>query len=206
MKYSRCFYNDVCSNSSRKCPEATLKVVLWSLFAHILTSYSSSFILFGAISSSGIDVSYLGFALSIVQGICFLLYPLAGILADMYLTRLKAMFYGTYIQLIGTVLVLVVTVAFIINESLASQWYILLVIVVAYAIIQLGLALSEANAIQFGTDQMPEASSSQLSSFVHWYFWSMFIRQGFLIIINLITTSIVYLPLLLASVIQIIAL
>ena len=72
--------------------------------------------------------------------------------------------------------------------------------------IQLGLALSEANAIQFGTDQMPEASSSQLSSFVHWYFWSMFIGQGFLILINLITTSTVYLPLLLASVIQIIAL
>ena len=165
MKYSRCFCNDVCFSPSRKCPVATLSVVLWSLFAHILTLYSSSFILFGAISSSGIDVSYLGFALSIVQGICFLLYPLADILADMYLTRLKAMFYGTYIQLIGTVLVLVITVAFIINESLASQWYILLVIVVAYAIIQLGLALSEANAIQFGTDQMPEASSSQLSFF-----------------------------------------
>ena len=116
------------------------------------SNISSSFILFGAISSSGIDVSNLSFAFSIVQGICFLLYPLAGILADMYLTRLKAMFYGTYIQLIGTVLVFVITVAFIIKESLASQWYILLVIVVAYAIIQLGLALSEANAIQFGTD------------------------------------------------------
>ena len=58
-------------------------------------------------------MSNLSFALSIVQGICFLLYPLAGILADMYLTRLKAMFYGTYIQLIGTVLVFVITVIFI---------------------------------------------------------------------------------------------
>ena len=75
-----------------------------------------------------------------------ILYPLAGILADMYLTRLKAMFYGTYIQLIGTVLVLVITVAFIINESLASQWYILLVIVVAYAMIQLGLAIMNSFA------------------------------------------------------------
>ena len=29
----------------------------------------------------------------------------------------------------------------------------------------------EANAIQFSLDQMIEASSEQLSSFIHWYFW-----------------------------------
>ena len=86
MKYRQCFCNGVSSNQLRKCPEATIRVVLWSLFAHILTLYSSSFILFGVISSSGIDVSYLSFALSIVQDICFLLYLLASILADMYLT------------------------------------------------------------------------------------------------------------------------
>ena len=139
-------------------------------------------------------------------GLIFLIVPLAGILADMYLTRLKAMVYGIYIQLIGTVLVLIITIVFMINENLDSQWYLSLVVVVAYALIQLGLALSEANAIQFGTDQMPEASSSQLSAFVHWYFWSLFIGQGFLILLNLIRTSNPYFCLLLASVIQILAL
>ena len=34
-----------------------------------------------------------------------------------------------------------------------------------------GLGIYEANAIQFGMDQMIEASSEQLSSFIHWYFW-----------------------------------
>ena len=200
---NRCFCTDACSNPLKKCPGAALRVLLWSLFAHILTIYSSGFILFGAISSYGIDVSYLRLVLNIVQGLCFLLYPLAGILAGMYWTRLKAMFYGTYIQLIGTVLILAITVVFMLNESLASQWYLLLVIVVAYAIIQLGLALSEANAIQFGTDQMPEASSSQLSAFVHWYFWSIFIGRGSIIAL---TQSLTYIPLLLASVIQIMTL
>ena len=179
MKNDRCFYNNVSSNPLKKCPGAALRVILWSLLVHILTLYSSGFILFGAISSSGIDVSYLRFVLNIVQGLCFLFYPLAGILADMYWTRLKAMIYGAYIQLIGAVLVFIITVVFMINKNLASQWYSLLIVVVAYAIIQLGLALSEANAIQFGTDQMPEASSSQLSAFVHWYFWSIFIGHGF---------------------------
>ena len=33
------------------------------------------------------------------------------------------------------------------------------------------LGMFESNAIQFGMDQMLEASSEQLSSFIHWYFW-----------------------------------
>ena len=34
-----------------------------------------------------------------------------------------------------------------------------------------GLGMFESNPIQFGMDQMLEASSEQLSSFIHWYFW-----------------------------------
>ena len=33
-----------------------------------------------------------------------------------------------------------------------------------------GLGMFESNAIQFGMDQMLEASSEQFSSFIHWYF------------------------------------
>ena len=44
--------------------------------------------------------------------------------------------------------------------------------VVVYLLIStVGLGMFESNAIQFGMDQMLEASSEQLSSFIHWYFW-----------------------------------
>ena len=33
----------------------------------------------------------------------------------------------------------------------------------------------EANAIQFGMDQMLEAFSEQLSPFIHWYFWCAYV-------------------------------
>ena len=33
----------------------------------------------------------------------------------------------------------------------------------------------ESTTIQFGTDQMIEASSAQLSVFTHWYYWSLHI-------------------------------
>ena len=36
----------------------------------------------------------------------------------------------------------------------------------------------EAVSIQFGMDQMVEASSDQISAFTHWYYWSMNIGIG----------------------------
>ena len=39
------------------------------------------------------------------------------------------------------------------------------------------IGVFEANAIQFGMDQLLEASSDQLSAFVHWYFWATHLGQ-----------------------------
>ena len=48
---------------------------------------------------------------------------------------------------------------------------IVIVIEVPFILIGISVGTSEANAIQFGMDQMFEASSKQLSSFIRWYFW-----------------------------------
>ena len=49
------------------------------------------------------------------------------------------------------------------------------------AICFIGIGLFESTAIQFGMDQMLEASSDQLSTFIHWYYWSS--KLGNLLII-----------------------
>ena len=54
-----------------------------------------------------------------------------------------------------------------------------------------GLGMYEANAIQFGMDQMIEASSKQLSSFIHWYFWCCHV--GSLLFFYLLLSEILYL-------------
>ena len=41
----------------------------------------------------------------------------------------------------------------------------------------LTLGLFKANVIQLGMDQLLEASSDQLSSFIHWYYWSSSLKQ-----------------------------
>ena len=53
-----------------------------------------------------------------------------------------------------------------------------------------GFGMYESNAIQFGMDQMLEASSEKLSSFIHWYYWSLHLGQ--LVIFYIIVILIFY--------------
>ena len=53
-----------------------------------------------------------------------------------------------------------------------------------------GLGMYEANAIQFRMDQMLEASSTKLSSFIHWYYWSL--HLGPLMIFYILLALLVY--------------
>ena len=38
--------------------------------------------------------------------------------------------------------------------------------------VTIGIGLFEANAIQFGLDQLLEAPTPKLITFIHWYYWS----------------------------------
>ena len=43
--------------------------------------------------------------------------------------------------------------------------------------ITIGIGLFEANAIQFGLDQLLEAPTPKLISFIHWYYWSQNVAE-----------------------------
>ena len=53
-----------------------------------------------------------------------------------------------------------------------------------------GLGLFEANVIQFGMDQLLEASSDQLGTFIHWYYWSL--NLGRLMLYYILISLLVY--------------
>ena len=45
------------------------------------------------------------------------------------------------------------------------------------ALTVIGTGLFEANAIQFGLDQLLEAPTPKLIAFIHWYYWSLNVGQ-----------------------------
>ena len=120
--------------------------------------------------------------LSLVQAIVYLLYPIAGLLCW---SRYKLMILGTLVSLLGTCtatpsLSLISMKNGTHCESQYSSFSQLSHIkpipvvfsCIGIALCQIGLGLFEANAIQFGADQLQSAASEKLSVFVNWYYWS----------------------------------
>ena len=111
-----------------------------------------------------------------IQGLAFISYPLIGLLADIKLTRYQMICLSCWILFvsytIGSILSILVSTDTIIayaNNILIAG----VILILALAIV--GKGMFESTAIQFGTDQMIEASSNQLSTFIHWYYWTLYI-------------------------------
>ena len=102
--------------------------------------------------------------------------PIAGWLADVYFGRYKVMRVGLWLMWIGYMtIVITLTVLSTLEINLHIQhilWY--SGGLVAVILVCTGFAAFIVNAVQFGTDQIPEASADELSAFIHWSVWTMF--------------------------------
>ena len=109
------------------------------------------------------------FAYLVSQSLAYLLYPLLGWLADVYFTRYKFILYSFVVMIMATLLMIIASGLFF-HFTEDRALYILGGLGITVGLI--GIGLFESTAIQFGMDQMLEASSDELSSFIHWYYWS----------------------------------
>ena len=142
-------------------------------------------------------ISYIATTWNVSQGIAYLMYPILGWIADIRVTHYRMIKTSFIFVLISSFLLLITSIVKIVKSNYLVQDESLLYFttIATYTCILLigiaGFGLYESNAIQFGMDQMLEASSEQLSSFIHWYYWSLHLGQ--LIIFYILTTVIIYL-------------
>ena len=112
-----------------------------------------------------------------LTGVLFLLYPLVGHLTDVYLTRYRSLILS-YGILIFTACAVVVYNG--IDLAASSIWKISIfhhrktavLWIIMFLVYSVGLGLFQANAIQFGLDQLLEAPTPKLIPFIHWYYWA----------------------------------
>ena len=115
-----------------------------------------------------------------IQGLVFISYPLIGLLTDIKLTHYRMICLSCWVLLIGhaagSVEFIIGIVSNLFSSSHDYKTYILLAsIVLSFVIAIVGKGMFESTVIQFGTDQMIEASSAQLSVFTHWYYWHLYL-------------------------------
>ncbi len=133
------------------------------------------------------------------QGVPFLIYPIAGWIADAKVGRYKIIRGSLWLMWIGALLFLgVEIVSYALKHvvlphahsaSIAVDFQKVLVVftVLIYLLNAIGIAGFQANIIPFGVDQMEDGSSEQYSAFVHWYYWT---RNGSLgLIVTLMIQS-----------------
>ena len=90
----------------------------------------------------------------------------AGWLADVYFERYKVLRWSIIIMWISSLLL---TTTFVIEKIVTFTNYYQLVFLASLGI---GYGMFQVNIIQFGIDQLTDASSNELISFINWYVWS----------------------------------
>ena len=124
-------------------------------------------------------VGYIKLCWNVSQGITYLLYPLFGWIADTRVTHYKMIRLSFVLILLSSILMFanaifkILNPNFIIEQAVSLQVINIISLVIILTVGIAGFGMYEANAIQFGMNQMLEASSEQLSSFIHWYYWSL---------------------------------
>ena len=149
--------------ASTSMASSSIPTLLSCLFIHIQIINSNNWI--GYAAEGNIPV-----ILSVFQGTSFLLYPLSGWIAEVFFTNFRMIKWSFFAMLISTVASIVTCFLPILSQKTIFV-YATSSTVVAIITGLIGFSMYESNAIQFGMDQMLEASSEQLSSFIHWYFW-----------------------------------
>ena len=145
-------------------------IIVCNFLVHFLVS-NTSHILF-QIQTHDFIVS-----ISVSQGIACLFYPLVGLAADIWFTRYKVIVSSAVVLLVTSVMATITVLAWLVvlslrevtklkEDGIAFIGLLLLIVMVV------GIGMFEANAIQFGMDQLLEEPSEQMSIFIHWYYWS----------------------------------
>ena len=100
-------------------------------------------------------------------------FPIGGWLADAYFGRYKVILCGMWIMWLGAMLngvSLVIGKVVTVYKAFGDAWVSLFSKVVMGA----GFGVFQANIIQFGIDQLSEASSTDIVSFIIWYTLTLF--------------------------------
>ena len=158
-------------------------MVLFCFFVHF--ALTANYFLFSVSSDSSMAF------VSLVQAVTLMGFPLLGWLADACCSRYRFVRFSIILSatssllILGYELVLLFLSYFHVYIGIDPvPLYITVVVVILMVSAIVSLGMFEATAIQFGMDQMVEASSDQISAFIHWYYWSMNIGVGVMALVG----------------------
>ena len=121
-------------------------------------------------------------------GLSFLSYPLLGYIADVCLTRYRTIKCSLLMLIVGYAIGVLTALSVTILQLIFHDVNTVSIVGVSITVVLVitGVGLFEANAIQFGLDQLLEAPTQKLIAFIHWYYWT---RNAVQLVVMYLTTG-----------------
>lgn len=98
-----------------------------------------------------------------------LFYPIAGIVADVWLGRKRVVHISLWL-LWASLILLTITCLIKSYATISSTGFYVLISIV-FVVFSVGIGGFETNIIPLGADQLQGASAEELSSYFYWYYW-----------------------------------
>ena len=122
-------------------------------------------------------------------GVVQMLYPIGGLIADIRCGRYKIITLSLLSLWVGFFLASFIGVSYAITidqHTYKLDVAHLVIGVLAFIAFTAGFGGYQSNAVQFGLDQLLDASSEELSLFLHWFVWTGYIGE---LVLNLLSTA-----------------
>ena len=157
--------------------KGVLLLLVWSTVINGFWNQPILFLAYAQVNSSTATGACSTTMIAFITAV-YLMYPVAGLVAEVYWTRYKVMVVGTALATFGIFIaapsLVLLTVIYNVTDNglnLPSVPF-LVFSCVGVILYEFGLGMFSANAIQFGADQLQFPSSKKLSIFVYWYYWT----------------------------------
>ena len=171
--------NGCCSRrykSSCVTTRGALIVLVWSAVLHMAGYHITWFVMTNSRTFNEFTI----YSITAYYALSLLSYPLAGFIGEVLWQKLRVLIVGTIFVIVGCGLLVggsLVPMIKWVNYSTGNLpfgwWWFIIFVPLILAIP--GTGAFEANVIQFGTDQLNFASSEVLSSYVYWYYWTVYL-------------------------------
>ena len=132
-------------------------------------------------------VSYHDLISTSIMTIIAVTLPVAGWLADVRFGRYRVMCYSIWTMWISSLLLTTVYVVFSLIEFNRSGLIRNTLTILVVVLLVFGIGGFQAIVIQFGIDQLNDASTTEITSFVAWYTWTIMSSNIVASFINIIT-------------------
>lgn len=176
-----------CKYSKRKIPtDKPVIVLLFLCYLQRVAFFALTMTLGTMYYALGFGGHYTSFFFTgfIEHCLSHLMYPLAGWAGDVYLGRVRAIYFSLLLLFAGYGAMTLECALYYYYSSGEACVYLGVVMTATYLITAVGEALFQANMIPYGADLiMYECSSTEISSYFYWYYWVRNLSGPFLLIL-----------------------